>query len=272
MVFRPAESNFCFNMKHSFLLAALIFAGQVLGGDVELNLGTLEGSGLISSSGVLIGSNQKTTDVTQSNSVTNSATYVTLNTALTNDLVWYSNIGPTSSTDIGTEHVPGPISGAVSIVTDGPNTSQAVSAAAFSYTLTSSVLATLDTSKFITLSFNVYVSAGNNNQKTQSLKFDLLSSVGSAGAVTYTNTNGVNTDSKDVTLTLSSETVASLVETGVDQKLIFVASDPTIVTGTNEAFTIKDIKLKYSTTVPEPATATLSLLTLVGLCVRRRRR
>lgn len=281
MVFRPAESNFCFNMKHSFLLAALIFAGQVLGGDVELNLGTLEGSGLISygsgesATGVVIGSNSKTGGVVAHSSVVHGATYSTLTPILSSNLTWYSNVGSTTDgtniTDINA------VNGAATIVTDGPGGTSRVSAAAFAYTLTSSVISTLDTSKSITLSFKVSVSGGNNSSKTQSIEFSLLSSAGSADSVSYTNTNGKNTAETEVTLTLSSAMVQLLAQPGddqtiADQKLIFIASDSSITAGTNEAFTIKDIKLKYSTTVPEPATATLSLLALAGLCVRRRRR
>lgn len=267
-------------MKHSFLLAALIFAGQVLGGVVELNLGTLEGSGLISygsgesATGVVIGSNSKTGGVVANPSVVHGATYSTLTPILSNNLTWYSNVGSTTSyTNItGIKAV----DGAATIVTDGPSGYSTVSAAAFAYTLTSNVLSTLDTSKSITLSFKVSVSGGNNS-KTQSIQFGLLSSAGSADTVSYTNTNGTSTAETEVTLTLSSAMVQLLAQPGddqtiADQKLIFIASDPSITAGTNEAFTIKDIKLKYSTTVPEPATATLSLLALAGLCVRRRRR
>ncbi|MGN0811183.1 MAG: PEP-CTERM sorting domain-containing protein [Akkermansia muciniphila] len=269
-------------MKHSFLLAALIFAGQVLGGDVELNLGTLEGSGLISYdsgesvTGVVIGSNAKTGGTTQSNSVVHGAGYATLSNTITNNLVWYSNIGSSTTTDISGINA---VDNSATIVTDGPSSSNAkVSAAAFGYTLTSSVLATLDTSKSITLNFKVYVSGGNNNKDGQNITFNLLSSVGDSNTFTYAN--GTKNDGgtviiaaeADVVLTLSSDKVQLLAATGVDQKLIFVASDSNIISGSNEAFTIKDIKLKYSTTVPEPATATLSLLALAGLCVRRRRR
>lgn len=270
MVFGPAEDKFFFNMKHSFLLAVLIFAGQSLGADVTLNLGTLSGSGLTTSSGVVIGSDAKTSGTTQDSSVVNDATYSTLSGVITSDLVWYSNIGSTSATDIGGISAVG---NAATIVTDGPNTAKAVSAAAFAYTLSSSVLATLDTSKSITLSFNVYVSGGNNaeGKRSQYIQFALLTSNGSSTTYTYANTDGTGTAAADVTLTLSSAQVTALAEAKVDQKLIFVASDTEIVTGTNEAFTIKDIKLNY-TTVPEPTTATLSLLALVGLCSRRRRR
>lgn len=281
MVFRPAESNFCFNMKHSFLLAALIFAGQVLGGDVELNLGTLEGSGLISygsgesATGVVIGSNSKTGGVVADSSVVHGATYSTLTPILSSNLTWYSNVGSTTDgTNITGINA---VDGAATIVTDGPGGTSRVSAAAFAYTLTSSVISTLDTSKSITLSFKISVSGGNNNYKTQSIEFGLLSSAGSADSVSYTNTNGTNTAETEVTLTLSSAMVQLLAQPGddqtiADQKLIFIASDSSITAGTNEAFTIKNINLKYSTTVPEPGTATLSLIALAGLCSRRRRK
>lgn len=254
-------------MKRTLFLVMALTLPQAFAIDYNIDLGKTEGSSIVSSTGVVIGSNAKTSGTIQSDDVVYGATYTTLSSAIGRGLTWYSNIGFSSDTNIGDIS---PTANAVTIVTDGPNISQAVTGAAFAYTLSAQTVADLDIAKGLSVSFDIKVGSGNNNNTAQSVNVQLLTAFGDSNTFSYSNPNKTETPSGTATLTLDSDILTQLSQSGTDQELIFFVSDPSTVTGTNEGWTISNIKLSYSV-VPEPATATLSLFALAGLAFRRRR-
>lgn len=253
-------------MKNSLFLLAFAAAPVFAAGDtIVMDLFTAPGSNLVSTSGVVIGSNQKTPGTLASSSVTAGADYATLNSALTQDLTWYSNVGPNTQTNIGDIVA---AAGAVTIVTDGPNGSGRVSGAAFAVTLGADIVSSLKPDSEMTLTFDISVTTGNNNDPGQSLNAQMLTSAGVSDVFTYSNTGKKATAPASATLTLDSTTVAALAASQQQQKIIVLFSDTAVTGGTNEGWTVSNLKLHYA---PEPATATLSLLALAALASRRKR-
>ncbi len=73
-------------------------------------------------------------------------------------------------------------------------------------------------------------------------------------------------------LTLNPTGSATSFVWGENYKIIAIVKGGANTSGANTAsYTIDGIQVKADITVPEPATATLSLMALAGLCVRRRR-
>lgn len=250
------------------LACAALVAPAFADGEIQpvvIDLFTASGSSLVSSTGVLIGGNSHTGSSTESSAITANATYATLSAAITTDLKWYADRDQ-SNVDNGA--LPSP--NTATLVTDGPGAASGhVGAIAFSYTLSQSLVSSLVSDTTISLAFDVSVSGGNNNQKNQAIAARLMSAYGSSDIVTYSNTEGVNTAPAKLTVTLNEDVVNSMIASGTSQKLILLVSDTDNISGTNEAWRLSSMKLSY---VPEPATATLSLMVLAGLAARRKRR
>ena len=256
------------------LIAMFALAGVAMAADPVTN--TVNLSDLMSvESGIMIGGRNNTGSATENSSEV-LPDFTTMSAIVTATNTWYTNH---NWSDVGNEaSLPSDKYG-ITMVTDGPNTN-GCQWIAFAYELSADTLAGMaEANSDLALTFNVKVSGGNN-KKSQTISFFLLSSASGLPAAdvygngTGTTITGKETAPKDVTLTLSAAKVAQLAAPGTKQNLIFLMYDEDLATQTNEAWTITNMKLTYKTpapVVPEPATATLSLLALAGLAARRRR-
>ena len=157
---------------------------------------------------------------------------------------------------------------AVTIVLGGPSGTQPT-LAAIRFTIKSEDI--LNCTGPLTLSFDVKTAHGND-KKNHAVTFYLLNEITKVSSLTYNTQGSSNTLLSDnptnVRITLSDEQVNELKATNKDYDFIFMAeADDT--TGSNRGIKLNNFKL---TTVPEPTTATLSLLALCGLAARRRRK
>lgn len=201
-------------------------------------------------------------NVTKASGTINAASdYATLTSLLTNSNEWYVgagtyNVGGFSSNNEG-----------VILVAGGPNTPSASGAIKFS--LSEATIAQYAQYEGpITLSFDVLLSGGNKN-KNHTFTFTLMNSSWSASA-SYNSKEGTNLLSEQnktrVELTMNAEQVSAMQTAGGDHTFVLLAATND-VTGSNRGVLMNNFHL-----VPEPTTATLSLLALAGLAARRRRK
>lgn len=198
-------------------------------------------------------------NVTKASGTINAASdYNTLTSLLTESNEWYVgsgtyNVGGFSSNNEG-----------VILVAGGPKAPSASGAIKFS--LSEATIAQYEGP--ITLSFDVLLSGGNNN-KNHTFTFTLMNSSWSASA-SYNSKEGTNLLSEQkktrVELTMNAEQVSAMQTAGGDHTFVLLAATND-VTGSNRGVLMNNFHL-----VPEPTTATLSLLALAGLAARRRRK
>lgn len=100
--------------------------------------------------------------------------------------------------------------------------------------------------------------------------FDALGKNGITGSTSSSSTTNLGFTLEKFGTTASGEGVSEDLVWGEGYKLVVSISGPKGSEGGKE-YTISGIQVKADITVPEPATATLSLMALAGLCVRRRR-
>lgn len=209
--------------------------------------------------------------VTEINTINKDSSYTNLKNHIDGKKGWYtdhlcSNVGDAkSSLSVNGQ--------SMLFITDGPQGTSHPNFAVAGFTLTATTVAEMAAvGSGLTFSFNVSVPTGNNNKNDQSIGFKLLSAAGDGTGedLTYSNGNGKNTLAADKSITLSADQVAALAASKTDQVLYFMVYDTDNVNGTNEGWVLRDFKASYS--VPEPATATLSLLAMAGLLARRRRK
>lgn len=100
--------------------------------------------------------------------------------------------------------------------------------------------------------------------------FDTNGKNGITGSTSSSSTTNFGFTLENFGTTGSGEGVSEDLVWGEGYKLVVSISGPTGSSGGKE-YTISGIEVKADITVPEPATATLSLMALAGLCVRRRR-
>ena len=255
------------------LIAMFALAGMAMAADPVTN--TVDLSDLMSTSdGIILNGLAKTEGAAIVNNTAFSTSFDTMSGAVSQLKKWYVN---KNDANVGDTTADTKVSKGVSFVTDGPSSDTAGRWAAFAYELDAATLADIAAAdSALTLTFNVSVTGGNN-KKSQTIDFYLMTSASifhptdSYGNLASVDPN-VMAPAKDITLTLSAANVAKLAATGTAQKLIFAMYDEEYTGGTNEYWTIQNAKLTYNTpAVPEPATATLSLLALAGLAARRRR-
>ncbi|MDO4410136.1 MAG: PEP-CTERM sorting domain-containing protein [Akkermansia sp.] len=193
-----------------------------------------------------------------------STSYSDLSNLFTNTNTWYVN--GTCNFNVGYTNKDTITPNGVSLIAGGPKADSANGGIAF--TLSADLLANFIGD--LTLSFDASRVAGNNNTNHE-IKFGFITSEGSYVSSVYNTKTGDNllTDSPNVKLTLSSDIVESLKNQGTDQKVILVA-ETNQVTGSNSIVMMNNFALDGEM-VPEPATASLSLLGLAALMIRRRR-
>ena len=212
--------------------------------------------------GTLIGS--RANEAATASAVINaSSDYSTLMTLLSESNKWYVTSGYVTDLDGFLGHS----SSAVTLAAGGPSANSA--SGAIKFTIGAETLAQYEGP--ITLSFDVVLAGGNNN-KNHTFTFALMGSNFST-AMTFGSKSGDNvlTDkAQTVTLSMNAAQVEAMQATGADQTLVFLAASDA-VTGSNRGVAMSNFSLNGEL-IPEPTTATLSLLALAGLAARRRRR
>ena len=204
------------------------------------------------------------TAIVASQQLTSSMSYAELSGELKTDNEWYITQGFNNGV-YGNNYAAN--EKAITFIAGGPaGTKPTVAAMAFSVsadTLQSYTGA-------LTLAFDINLANGNNNKNHQ-ITFYLLNSQYTASSITYNTKEGSNISPAEtaapatVTLTFTANQLADMQSQG-DQTFIFMAACND-VTGSNRGIAMSNFRF-----VPEPATATLSLLALAGLAARRRRR
>ena len=216
----------------------------------------------LNSPGTLIGGAKNNAAVT-TNAFDNTTDFTTLTGLFTESDKWYVSQG--YNTNVGTSDVPSSTDGAV-LVAGGPGTARSA-IGGIEFSLTSTQLSQFDGA--IDFTFNVSRQGGNNNSNHQ-ITFYLLTDSVTLTSSTYNTKTGDNLLTADsstyVSLTFNAEQVAAMQATGEDQTFVFVAYSDA-VNGSNSG-----VLMNNFTMIPEPATATLSLLALAGLAARRRRK
>lgn len=197
-----------------------------------------------------------------SDSISANSDYATLTTLLTENNKWYVGAGTYNVGGFSTDTT------GVILVAGGPNTPSASGAIKFS--LSEATLAQYEGP--ITLSFDVLLSGGNN-KKNHTFSFTLMNSTWAASAI-YNSKEGANLLSDEnktrVELTMGAEQVGAMQAAGGDHTFVLLAATNN-VTGSNRGVLMNNYQMSGKL-VPEPTTATLSLLALAGLAARRRRK
>lgn len=154
----------------------------------------------------------------------------------------------------------------------GPHTYGTSAIGAVKFSLTAAQLAGCTGS--LTMSFNIMMIGGNANQNHQ-IAFSLVGADETATSATFNTKTGspiLPTTPTKVTLTLSAEAVQRMVQAKTDIALMFLAQSSATYGG-NRGVLMNDFAMEGDgfNSIPEPATASLSLLGLGLLLVRRRR-
>ena len=232
---------------------------------------TFELAGL-NSPGTLIGGTDNNALVT-SDTFDNTTNFTTLSSLLAENGKWYASNGYNSN--VGTGDVRDSNLGAV-LVAGGPGGSGRSTIGGIKFSLSSTDLAKIDGP--LTFSFDLAHHYGNDNKNHQ-FTFYLLTNDVTLTSETYNSKEGNNllvesatTQSPfyTVNLTFTADQVDAMKATGEDQTFAFVAYSDA-VNGSNTGALMKDFQMSAQA-IPEPTTATLSLLALAGLAARRRRK
>ncbi len=234
---------------------------------------TFELAGL-NSPGTLIGGTGNNALVT-SDTFDNTTNFTTLSGLFTENGKWYASKGYNDNVGTGTTDVPSSNLGAV-LVAGGPPQNGRSTIGGIKFSLSSTDLAKIDGP--LTFSFDLAHHYGNDNKNHQ-FTFYLLTNDVTLTSETYNSKEGNNllvesatTQSPfyTVNLTFTADQVDAMKATGEDQTFAFVAYSDA-VNGSNTGALMKDFQMSAQA-IPEPTTATLSLLALAGLAARRRRK
>jgi len=222
----------------------------------------------LSPANTLIGGASNTAAVT-TEAFDNTTQFDSLTTLIVNSDTWYASHG--YNNNVGTGHVSANADGTV-LVAGGPDGSGRSTIGGIKFSLTSTQLSKVDGP--LTFSFDIARHAGNNNSNHQ-ITFYLRTDTTTLTSLTYNSKTGDNLLKADSTttpvkLSFTAEEVKAMQATGVDQTFVFVAYTDA-VNGSNTGVLMKNFQMSGKL-APEPATATLSLLALCGLAVRRRRK
>jgi hypothetical protein len=255
------------------IISLLALAGVAAAAEVL----TLDLSAL-NSPGTLIGGDSSTA-LTTSSAFDNTTDYATLTGLFTETGKWYASYGYNNNINTSTGNgVPSSALGAV-LVAGGPVQNGRSTIGGIEFTLTAAQLAQFDGP--LTLSFEVAHHYGNDNKNHQ-ISFYLLTGAVTLTSEIYNSKSGSNlleessvaqSPFSTVSLAYTADQVDAMKATGKDQTFAFVAYTDAI-NGSNTGFLMKNFQMSgfAAPAVPEPTTATLSLLALAGLAARRRRK
>ena len=252
-------------MKKTFI-TLLALCGMAAAETLSFNLSALN------TPNTLIGGSSNNALITSS-SFDSSTDFSTLTSLFTETGKWYASNG--YNNNVGTADVPGSNDGVV-LVAGGPGGSGRSTIGGIEFSLSAVELA--EVCGPITFSFDVAHHYGNDNKNHQ-FTFYLLTESVRLTSSTYNSKSGDNllvesatTQSPfyTVTLAFTDDEVDAMKATGKDQTFAFVAYSDA-VNGSNTGALMKNFQMSGQV-IPEPASATLSLLALAGLAVRRRRK
>lgn len=250
------------------IITLLALAGVSAAKTLTLDLASLNAPG------TLIGGSGNSALVTSA-AFDNTTNFSTLTGLFTESGKWYASSG--YNTNVGTDanNVPSSTDGVV-LVAGGPSANGRSTIGGIEFGLTASQLSQFDGP--LTFSFEIAHHYGNDNTNHQ-VSFYLLTDAVTLTSPTYNTKEGDNllvenstsaSPFYSVTLSFNAEQVAAMQATGENQTFAFVAYS-NAVNGSNTGVLMKNFQMSGEM-VPEPTTATLSLLALAGLAARRRRR
>ena len=249
------------------LIALMALAGVAVAETLTFDLVGLN------SPGILIGGEGNNASVTTA-AFDNNTDYSTLIGLLAESNQWYASYGYNNNVH-ATNDVRSSTLGAV-LVAGGPSQNGRSTIGGIKFSLSSTDLAKIDGA--LTFSFDLAHHYGND-RKNHQFTFYLLTDSVTLTSPTYNSLTGDNllvesstTQSPfyTVTLAFTADQVDAMKATGEDQTFVFVAYSDA-VNGSNTGALMKDFQMS-GLAVPEPTTATLSLLALAGLAARRRRK
>lgn len=251
------------------LITLLALCGVATAETLTLDLASLNAPN------TLIGGNSNSALVTSA-AFDNTTNFSTLTELFTESGKWYASAGYNNNINTSTGNgVPSSTDGVV-LVAGGPSGSGRSTIGGIEFSLTSSQLSQVDGP--LTFSFEIAHHYGNDNKNHQ-VSFYLVTDAVTLTSPTYNTKEGDNllvesstsaSPFYSVTLSFNAEQVAAMQATGEDQTFAFVAYSDA-VNGSNTGVLMKNFQMSGEM-VPEPTTATLSLLALAGLAARRRRK
>ena len=251
------------------LITLLALAGVAMADTITFDLAALNAPS------TLIGGASNSALVTSA-AFDNTTNFSTLTGLFTESGKWYASAGYNNNINTTTGNgVPSSTEGVV-LVAGGPSSSGRSTIGGIEFSLTASEIAQVDGP--LTFSFEIAHHYGNDNKNHQ-VSFYLLTDAVTLTSPTYNTKEGDNqlvesstsaSPFYSVTLSFNAEQVAAMQATGEDQTFAFVAYSDA-VNGSNTGVLMKNFQMSGEM-VPEPTTATLSLLALAGLAARRRRR
>ena len=203
----------------------------------------------------------------------NTTSYTALTGLLTESNKWYASAGYNNNINTSTGNgVPSSDTGVV-LVAGGPSGSGRSTIGAIEFSLTVAEIAQVDGP--LTFSFNAAHQYGNDNNNHE-FTFILMSESVTLTSAVYNSKTGSNLLEEGaatpltIELAFTAEQVDAMKATNADQTFAFVAYS-NAVNGSNTGVLMNNFTMSGQL-VPEPTTATLSLLALAGLAARRRRK
>ncbi len=244
----------------------MALAGVAMADTITFDLAALNApSTLIGGSG--------STALTTTAAFDNTTSYTTLTGLLTESNKWYASAGYNNNINTTTGNgVPGSTDGVV-LVAGGPAQSGRSTIGGIEFSLTASEIAQVNGP--LTFSFNAAHHYGNDNSNHQ-FTFILMSESVTLTSAVYNSKEGSNLLKEGaatpltIELAFSAEQVDAMKATNADQTFAFVVYTNAI-NGSNTGVLMNNFTMSGQL-VPEPTTATLSLLALAGLAARRRRK
>lgn len=231
----------------------------------------VEASALNGTYGAVVGPSAMPAD-TESNClvatqvISATSTYLELATTLEQKDTWYLSSSRNGNLGGYSPNVNG-----VTLVAGGPAAAGPSAVAAIKFDVAANILQECGETFALTFDIQKITNVGNNNVN-HSYTFSLLSADYRVDSLTYHAMEGDNivnvvpsVGTSTVELTFNAEQLSALKASGTDQTLVLVAA-------TTETAGNRGILMNNFMFIPEPSTATLSLLALAGLAARRRRK
>lgn len=227
----------------------------------------VEASALNGTYGAVVGPSYMPAD-TESNCliatqvISATSTYLELATTLEQKDTWY--LSSARNTNLGGYS---PNVNGVTLVAGGPGANAHSAVAAIKFDVAANILQECGETFALTFDIQKITNVGNDNVN-HSYTFSLLSADYRVDSLTYHALVGnvvPSVGTSTVELTFNAEQLSALKASGTDQTLVLVAA-------TTETTGNRGILMNNFMFIPEPSTATLSLLALAGLAARRRRK